>query len=294
MQSENKESVSQPKLDVAEIYKNEQKARMSKYVIGGKDINESTISNIYSRHDEFVIYEISGVRENESFRIVLDPIIESDKELLYKLEEIEGDIANFRSILYKGIHDTSIKHRAAHAISSALRGNNVAKAQEIFEGIKDQVTKEYESILFGKLLYLSGAFGFLFLLLGISVYFYICREEEWLKHILQLKNIIYASAFAGCGGLLSVCINLRFMRFERALKGYAYCIYGVQRIVLAALGGIFAYILIEGRFLFTFVLESKNPLIAIMAVCVASGFSETLIPNALRKLESIESKDKKT
>ena len=278
--------IGQETTDPAAAYKKEQRERLKLYVVGGTDLAGDTIEKIFVKDDEYVIYRILGTDESGAFRVMIEPEVESDpKGLIGRLEAIKGELADFRSILYKGVHDTSIRQRAANAVSTALSGD-LDTARNIFKEIKRKVNKEYEDMLFGRLLYLSGAFSCVCLLSIISIVFYVCREYEFIKHIPTLKNIIYSSTFSSCGGLLSVCINLRFMQFERESKRYAYYIYGTQRIILASLGGIFTYIVITSGVFFGFILKSENPLLAIMALCVASGFSETLIPNALRKLEN--------
>ena len=269
-----------------EEYKSKQRERLSAYVVGGKDIIGNPITHVYSKGDEFVVYGISGVSDPESFRVIVDTEDESDpKGLIRNFESIKEDLAEFRSILYKGVHDKSIKHRAANAISTAIRGD-IEIAKSIFTKIKEQVAEEYQSILFGRMLYISGAFAFLLLVSLVAIVFYIFRDSGFVTHVPYLKNIAYASAFAGCGGLLSVCTNFQRIEFERELKLYAYFAYGAQRIIIAMLCGIFSYTLIVGGLIFSFVMKSEHSYIAIMSLCVASGFSETVIPNALKKLES--------
>ncbi|WP_321807978.1 hypothetical protein [Burkholderia sp. BCC1993] len=269
-----------------EKYKIEQRSRLEKIIVGGKDISGNTISNIYSRGDEYVIYEISGVSEPESFRVIVDTEIESDPAgLIKRFEAIKSELVDFRSILYKGVHDKSVKHRAANAVSTAIRGD-IEKAKEIFGKITEQVTNEYQSILVGRLLYLSGALGLLCGALLASLVAYYFRQSQFVAHISALKSLLYAATFSGCGGLLSVSINFRDIQFERELKPHSYLIYGAQRIMLAGLCGIFTYMLIKSGILFSFLMKSDNPFIALMTVCAAAGFSETLIPNALRNLEN--------
>jgi len=273
------------KISEQEEYKREQKERLAEYVIGGKDSSGNLISNIYSRGDEYVIYEISGVSEPESFRVYIDTVIESDPEgLIAKFEAIKGEITDFRSVLYKGVHDKSVKHRAANAVSTALRGD-LEKAREIFAKITTQMTKEYKAILIGRLLYLSGAMAFIGLALVYSLIIYYFRESRFVQHIPMLRELIYAATFSGCGGLLSVCINFQEIQFERELGDFAYFTYGAQRMLVAGLCGLFTYMLIKSGILFSFLLKSENPFITLMALCAAAGFSETLIPNALKNLE---------
>ncbi|MDI1277624.1 hypothetical protein [Methylobacter sp.] len=272
----------------AEKYKKEQRERLSRKRIGESDDVGHVITKIFSRGDEYIIYEIAGVSEAESFRVLIDTEIESDPQrLIDRFENIKEDLVNFRSILFKGVHDKSIKLQAANAISTALRGD-IPKSKQMFEKIAERVTKEYDIIQKGRILYLSGAFALAVIFVIVAVVFYIYRGDEWVKAIPEIKYMAYASAFSGFGGILSVCTNIQKVEFERDSAMYTYSIYGLQRVLISSLCGALAYALIKGDLIFSFILKTDNPTLGIMVVCAVAGFSETLIPNALKKIESQE------
>jgi hypothetical protein len=272
----------------AKEYKKKQRERLSKIVVDELDNNGCKITKIFSRGDEYVIYEIAGVSEAESFRVLIDTEIESDpKGLIGRFEDIKEDLVNFRSILFKGVHDKSIKHQAANAISTALRGD-IPKSKQMFASMSERVTKEYKLIQKGRILYLSGAFALAVLFVIFAVVFYIYRGSEWVKDIPEIKYMAYASAFSGFGGILSVCTNIQKIEFERDSAQYTFQIYGFQRVLIPSLCGALAYALIKGDLIFSFILKTDNPTLGIMVVCAVAGFSETLIPNALKKIESQE------
>jgi hypothetical protein len=115
-----------------------------------------------------------------------------------------------------------------------------------------------------------------------------------------LKHFVYALAFSSLGGLFAISIKLKEILIEKGntpmiirLKGLsieiknfnpAYAIYGAQRISLSILAGMIALVLVKSETIFAF-LNSTNNIYTLMAICVVAGFSETLIPNALKKLE---------
>jgi hypothetical protein len=267
-------------------YKRDQRERLRQYVVGGKDNSGHAIKNVFTRGDEWVVYEIANADESESFKVYVDTEVESDPAgLLVRLESIKEELADFRSILHKGVHDKSIRHRAANAISTALRGDVVA-AKNIFMRIKEQVEREYRTIQRGRILYMSGAFALAVFLAFISLVLYFFRDSDWLQGLDVVKGFVYAASFAAFGGLLSVSLNLKTIAFERELQLYAYFIYGLQRIVLAGLGGIIALVAVKSGLVLSFVLTTSEPMYSMLAVCIAAGFSETLIPNALKNLES--------
>ena len=269
-------------------YAKKQRERMLEYKVGALDNSGNTISRIYSRGDDFLIYEIADQKESESFRVLVDTQLEEDPNgYVRQYEKIKPELGEFRSILYKGVYDKSIKHRAAAAVSTAIRGD-IDTARQIFQKINKQVHEEYESISSGRMRYVGAAFFLVCIFILISFILYVCRAGSWILHIPLVKNFLYAATFSSVGGFVSICMNLREIEFERALSSWKYSIYGAQRILLAAFFGVIAYLLIASDVLLSFLTKSPNSYLAIMAICIISGFSEKLIPNALRRLESKE------
>lgn len=269
-------------------YAIEQKLRMESQKVGAYDLAGNKIKKIFSRGDDFLIYEIEGATESESFRVSVDTVIDSDPQgYIKRYEEIKTSIDDFRSILHKGVHDKSMKHRAASAISTALRGD-VRRAKLLFEKINEEVLKEYKAISNGRLNYLLASLAALLLLVTSTLIMYALRKNAFITENPQFKNFIYAATFSALGGFFSICINLKDIEFERSLAWWKYEIYGVQRILLASICGVIAYILVASDILLSFMTKSPNSQLALMAICILSGFSEKLIPNALLRLESKE------
>jgi hypothetical protein len=269
-----------------EEYKRQQRARMASYVVGQKDPNGYTITKVYARGDEYVVYEVGGLDPSESFKINVDTEIESDPYgLTERFEQIKEELNNFRAIIHKCAHDTSAKNRAAHAISSALQGET-DNAKRILNTIIEQINKEYIERITGKITYLSASLGVITLFSMVSVALYLIRSTEWARHNMELVNMIYSITFAGYGGLLSITTKLNELFFERGLSKLHYVAYGLQRISYSALGGIFMYLIIKSKIVFGFLVENSNNMYGILALCVVAGFSEKLVPSTIHKLES--------
>jgi len=272
----------------ADQYRKEQKARLAAFVIGAKDLSGDLITKIYSRGDEYVIYEVAGLSEEEAFRTLIDTAIEEDPEgILGRFEDIKLEIVTFRSMIFKGIHDKSVKHQAAAAISTALRGDT-AKAKEIFQSISERVCREYTSFQRGRILYSVGALSLTVLALITAVLAFVFVDASNTEKLNQLKPFAYAGAFASLGGFLSVCINIRGMHFERDLGAGHFLIYGAQRLLISIMCGVLAYTIIKSGVALSFVLASPSPTLAVLVICAVAGFSETFIPNSLAGMEKKE------
>jgi len=61
-------------------------------------------------------------------------------------------------------------------------------------------------------------------------------------------------------------------------------VYGAFRIVIALISGVMVYFLIEAKLLLT-VLKDAADLYVFIVISFASGFSETLVPNIVKKIE---------
>lgn len=269
-------------------YAEEQRKRMTGYMIGKKDNSGNIISKIFSRGDDFLIYEIEGAAESDSFRVLVDTKIDSDPDgYVKKYEKIKPEISYFRSILHKGVHDKSVKHRAAGAISTALRGD-IETSRKIFAEIDTSVQKEYKNISDGRLSYLGSSFIFTILFCLAAIIFYCNRDSVFVIKNSFLKHFFYAASFAALGGFFSICTNLKDIEFERSIELWKYGIYGVQRLTLAAICGVISYLLVASELLLSSITKGPNAALTLMAICVLAGFSEKLIHNALKRLESKE------
>ena len=121
---------------------------------------------------------------------------------------------------------------------------------------------------------------------------YICRASYFAQSNQGLILFLYSAVFSTFGGLLSVSINLNNVFIEKALDEFMYAIYGSQRLLFSILGGFAVVVLVKSKMVFGELMSSDKNLYALMAICYLSGFSETLIPNSLKKIEGKVDKGK--
>ena len=62
-------------------------------------------------------------------------------------------------------------------------------------------------------------------------------------------------------------------------------VYGMLRILIAIIASVFMYFLVKARVVLA-ITEIDASIFAILTLSFASGFSETLVPNLLRKIET--------
>ena len=86
-----------------EYKKKKQQERIGKYVVGGTDLGGNTISKIYSRGDEYVIYEVANLPPHESMLVFIDSIIEEDDS---KIEDIMLQKSTLMSLFHIATNTT--------------------------------------------------------------------------------------------------------------------------------------------------------------------------------------------
>lgn len=89
----------------------------------------------------------------------------------------------------------------------------------------------------------------------------------------------------------SVSRGLKKIEVDTGLGYIPYLVHGIERNVYSVIGGAFIFVLIKSDLLFGFVDSLNKPFYGLLVFGFLSGFSETLIPNALKKLEDRASKE---
>jgi len=131
---------------------------------------------------------------------------------------------------------------------------------------------------------LIGGAGLVFLSLIVLCYF-LC-----IQNTIQLcgwtEEIIFAGAAGSFGGFFSILIGVRRLRCEPGVYKSTYYLYGVIRMSIAILAAIIIYFAIKINLIFGFCNDLESKEIGYFIFGVLAGFSESLVPNFLSKLEN--------
>lgn len=271
--------------DKCESYKKEQKERISRYIVGGTDSGGNKISKVYSRGDEYVIYEILESPPHESMRVIIDTVAENDMTKIDRFQDCKIHFDEFISYCYKYNCSSIYKKRAATVLSSIILGKLDPK-QDNFKKINEDIKNDYENTTLGRNLYQLGAITLSLLIIASSVYIYLNRGEKFIKSNHFLPIIFYVAAFASMGGFISVSLKIKSLHTDRELFKPFYFFYGAERILFSIIAGVLVYFMLKGNIIFGFLNTESDISFSLYVVCALSGFSETLIPNALRNLET--------
>jgi len=102
-----------------------------------------------------------------------------------------------------------------------------------------------------------------------------------------LPETVFVAWVVACGSLgsfLSVSLNLTGLQVDPEAPRLMTTVSAVSRIVIGMIGAAFILLVIKGNLVLGILADVKNPA-AILAVAVVAGFSETFVPNVLRRVE---------
>ncbi|KAB7693168.1 hypothetical protein [Plesiomonas shigelloides] len=266
-------------------YKREQKARMAAHKVGELDSSGCVITKIYARGDNHIIYEIKENSCSESFRVLIDTEIENDETPLNNFQEIKDELDKLKAVLYQAKLDHSYKQRAASAVVTAIRGD-IDRCNSLLNNIKNDAIAEHKKKVYARIFYLGGAMLPMLLFCLFSIIAYIGRNHLLLESNPELAPIIYAVTFSCLGGFFSVSLKAKEVYTQQAIGYWMYGLYGSERLVISMIAGIIAYTLVSSGVIFSAIQGDAKNIFPVLVLCFASGFSETLIPNYMNKLDS--------
>ena len=254
----------------------------SKYCVGNKDVLGNTITKVFVKYDDFVIYEIQTKILSESIRIQIDEIGDRKPKENDCFPAVRKAFAEIKGLLYKVNDDSSIKSRIAHILSHALNGK-ADEANEQFKALKDEINEEYANQIRHRLKYLITTLGMtcLAIIVSILVYYYNLFDS-----LSEIRKLIFITTAGNIGGFISVSRRLRNIVFEKGVSQLLYVFYGIERIFIAICGAIIVYFAIKSNLIFGIVNELSQPIFGYLIFAIVAGFSETLVPNLLIKIEN--------
>lgn len=182
----------------------------------------------------------------------------------------------------------SIDRELARAIYQSLEGD-LKNAAATLDGVRTRLENLIN--IQGRLQYQISCFATVILFAIVYLGFRGLHSDN---PVAPLSPVRFSSvALCGAlGGFLSISISLKQLTIDPDADWRVNAIAGASRIVIAVIGSIFVYLMIEAKLALTSLnlLESDA---GIYAVSIAAGFSEKLVPNLLRGLSPDEDGSKK-
>jgi hypothetical protein len=272
-----------------EQYEKERQEKLRSIVFGKEDNNGRKVYAVYVKDDEFAIYSTGPNCSIRDIAVIIETKDPDNRLPVENFQTIKGDFDKLKSIADRAV-DTSYSARVSHALAVAILGDT-EKARAILREIHEDIISAYKEQVVGKLIYVTGTFLMAIIVGCVALYLYIVQPELLVKQRPAFYEICLLCAFSTFGGLVSVSRGLTKIDVEKGLGHLPYLLHGIERNVYSIIGGAFIYVLIKSNLLFGFVNSLDNQFYGFMVFGFLAGFSETLIPNALKNLEDRANKE---
>lgn len=272
-----------------DTYEKQRLEKLNAVTIGKTDTSGRVVYDIYVKADEFAIYSIAPEGLIRNIAIDIETKDPNNLDLVNCFQAVKGEFDKLKAISDRA-GDKSYSARVAHALSVAIYGKP-DDAKIILREIYVNIIEDYKERVKGKIIYLSGTFMIALIINVFALYLYICQPELIVNNRHAFYELSILCAFSTLGGFVSVSRGLTKIDVEKGLGPWPYLLHGVERNIFSIIGGTFIYVLIKSNLLFGFVNSLAIPFYGLMAFGFLAGFSETLIPNALKNLENRANKE---
>lgn len=223
--------------------------------IGDIDYQGYTIDCIHSSNYEFQIYE---VKEVVALKVVLNY-----ETCNHRYDNIMDQI---QPVYLIGADEKKFNPYIAMAINKCLAGNP-DEGLKIIENLLTHVIGRKQQKI--KIQYMMACLFTCIFIIGVGV--------------LYQNSLMLAAVFGSIGAVLSVAIGLPKLEIKYDDLYQTIRLTGVTRIIIASIAAIISYFVVNADVAFGF---AKDNDYGLRLLLILSGFSETLIPNLLRKLEN--------
>ena len=224
-----------------------------RFIKGEKDLTGDVITEIFVRSPEFVIY---SVVDSLVCHATLDEQVESRSDILRPM------ISDIRALMPADGMDRVSQHHIVNALSLAFRGEPEA-AIRVLDRLRHLGTA---AIAVAAVLICAGLSTILPTTMSSSI-----------------AEFIPVAVFGALGALLSVSVGLRAISIDVDDPPLMMAALGATRIMIGMVGALGLYSLVQANLVLGLFAESGTS--GLRALAFLAGFSETLVPNVLTKVE---------
>ncbi len=244
-----------------------------------EDVYGNRISHVFVKRKLFMVYQIDDADINNSLRVYIseDPrSADIDRRYSY----IRHFYFNAKGLLARSPNLNAMKYRIAKTVEDCLKDENLSResAEETFKNLITFIEEEYSKATHNRFYYLLPHF------VAVPVLFLMCLQlmdqrspdNEWWV-------IFTAFLAAALGGFMSVLRNASTLNFHEYSQKRKYVFLGGERLLLSFVAAGIAFIVLKSGAVVA--LAGFNSYWQVMLVLVVAGFSETLVPSILQKVE---------
>ncbi len=255
---------------------NQNQLIMSEAIKKLEDYNEGDvfrgekITTLYSAQPKYLIFE-----GNDSGEVTL---ASSDDAIKKNWSHISAPISTISGYLTTQVEKKKYVDQIGLAYKDAAEGNLV-EAREICDEVLKDIKIYKGNVRKGRFYYLLSCLGMVFLVILFS---YFLKEYNLIE---EITPYFYYMTYASIGGFLSVSRNIKKLEIDASEFGWFQVVYGAIRILIAMFSGLIIFVLIKSELLLP-KLNSPDNFYVVSLLAIAAGFSESLVPNLLNRVET--------
>ena len=245
-----------------------------------KDYNEGdsyrgeVISTLYAAKSDFLIFE--GDKSGEV------TVATDNPELRKRCSQISPRISIITGYLITKGEKRKFVDQIGLAYTESIEGN-IENAKRICDKLISRIELYKKNI--GRLFYLLSCLGVV--VIGLIISYFLKRY----RFIPEIIPHFFIMTYASIGGFLSVAKDIKKIQIDSSDFGWFQFIYGAIRILISMFSGLIIYVLIKSELILPKLNEPDN-IYVICLIAIVAGFSETFIPNLLKKIENERINDK--
>lgn len=235
---------------------------ISQLFIGATDDDGDKITLVFSVTDEFAVY----ITPNGVKHATRQPIT----GCLASIAKTATELNHYRS----QFPFVDIAVAQAKAICFARKEKD---AQEILAAAHQRVLQ-----------LLTGAGRLRYVLVCMLASAFVVTTVSVLSHFPLPEQHVFTAWMGACGSIgafLSVSLNLKSLQIDPVAAKMMTTISAASRIVIGVIGAIFMLLVIKGNLVLGLLKDLQNSH-ALLAIGILAGFSETFVPNVLRRVET--------
>ncbi|MBN3561421.1 hypothetical protein [Aliamphritea spongicola] len=265
-------------------------ADIQKACESGEDAYGNQISHVFVKRQLFMVYQIDDADINNSLRVYISENPRSqdiDKRYSY----IRHLYFNAKGLLARSPNLNAMKYRIAKTVEDCLKNDALDKetAEQTFKHLIHIIEEEYAKATKNRFYYLLPHF------VTVPVLFLVCLQLMDQRSPDNEWWVIFTSFLAAAlGGFMSVLKNASTLNFYEYSQKRKYVFLGAERLLLSFVAAAIAFIVLKSGAVVA--LTGFDSYWQVMLVLVVAGFSETLVPGILQKMEkrvSLEGKSQK-
>lgn len=234
----------------------------------GETYMGETITKLYSVQSEYMIFEGTNTG---------DIIVATDNpELRKRCSEISPLVSVITGYLSTIRDKQKYADQIGLAYSEAIEGN-IESAKKICNDSIENIELLKSNI--GRFYYLLSCLTVVIIALLLS---YLLKKYKFIPEIIPQ---FYIMTYASIGGFLAVAKDIKKIHVSASDFGWFQIFYGATRILISMFSGLIIYVLIKSELIFPDLNKQEN-IFVICILAVVAGFSETFLPNLLKKIEN--------